>query len=103
MSYRLLAPVYDWVAPRVSRYRSPGLLTEKVLALAPDRCALLDVGVGTGLSIAPYVASPRFTRIVGVDPSADMLERCRAKHPRVELYLGTLDAVRAQLPAPWST
>ncbi len=31
MSYRLLAPVYDWVALRVSRYRSPALLTAKVL------------------------------------------------------------------------
>lgn len=101
MSYRLLAPVYDWVAPRVSRYRSPALLTAKVLELAPDGCELLDIGVGTGLSIAPYVGSPRFKRIVGVDPSGAMLDRCRGKYPHVELHHGTLDAVRSGLPAPF--
>jgi predicted TPR repeat methyltransferase len=101
MSYRLLAPVYDWVALRVSRYRSPALLTAKVLELAPDGCELLDVGVGTGLSIAPYMGSHRFKRIVGVDPSGAMLDRCRGKHPHVELHHGTLDAVRSTLPVPF--
>ena len=93
MSYRLLAPLYDWVAPNVSRYRSPRLLTSKVLAMAPDPCELLDIGVGTGLSIAPYVDTPRFRRIVGVDPSAAMLARCRRKFPSVALHHGTLDEV----------
>ncbi len=88
MSYRLLAPLYDWVAPNLSRYRSPELLTSKVLGIAPDPCELLDIGVGTGLSIAPYVNSPRFKRIVGVDPSAQMLERCGRKFPTVELIKG---------------
>jgi predicted TPR repeat methyltransferase len=101
VSYRLLAPLYDWVAPRISRYRSPGLLTSKVLELAPDGCALLDVGIGTGLSIAPYVGSPRFKRIAGLDPSAEMLARCRRKYPGVELHHGTLDAIRANLGAPF--
>jgi predicted TPR repeat methyltransferase len=90
MSYRLLAPVYDWVAPHLSRYRSPDVLTSKVLERAPDPCELLDVGVGTGLSIAPYVESPRFKRIVGIDPSAEMLKRCRRKFTTVELHHGTL-------------
>lgn len=101
MSYRLLAPLYDWVAPRISRYRSPALLTAKVLELAPDGCALLDVGVGTGLSIAPYVGSPRFKRIVGIDPSAAMLERCRRKYPAVELQHGTLEALCSNLGGPF--
>ncbi len=97
MSYRLLAPLYDWVAPHVSRYRSPALLSSKVLGIAPDPCELLDIGVGTGLSIAPYVGSPRFKRIVGVDPSAQMLERCRRKFRTVELHRGTLEEVKPDL------
>ncbi len=101
MSYRLLASVYDWVAPHVSRYRSPRLLTAKVLELAPDACELLDIGAGTGLSIAPYVNSPRFKRIVGVDPSAEMLSRCRRKFASVELHQGTLEAVHADLGSPF--
>ena len=97
MSYRLLARVYDWLAPNSSRYRSPELLTSRVLAVAPDPCAVLDIGVGTGLSIAPYVTSPRFQRIVGIDPSAQMLERCRRKFPGVELHKGTLEEVQPNL------
>lgn len=101
MSYRFLAPVYDWVAPHVSRYRSPGLLTSRVLALAPAACELLDIGVGTGLSIAPYVTVPRFKRIVGLDPSAAMLARCRRRFPSVELHEGTLDVVQSRLGSPF--
>jgi predicted TPR repeat methyltransferase len=97
MSYRLLARLYDWVAPNVSRYRSPELLISMVLEIAPDPCALLDIGVGTGLSIAQYVELPRFKRIVGVDPSAEMLERCRRKFTTVELHRGTLEEVKPEL------
>ena len=93
ISYRLLAPVYDWVAPNFSRYRSAQLLTEKVLEVAPDQCELLDIGIGTGLSIAPYVNLSQFKRIVGVDPSAPMLKRCRSKFASVELHHGTLEEV----------
>lgn len=101
MNYRVLAFIYDWVAPRFSRYRSPALLTAKVLELAPASCDLLDVGVGTGLSIAPYINSGRFNRIIGVDPSAAMLNRCRRKFANLELYQGTLAAVQAKLGAPF--
>ena len=101
MSYRWLAPLYHWLAPHVSRYRSPALLTAKVLQLAPEGCELLDVGVGTGLSIAPYVASARFKRIVGVDPSAPMLDRCRRRFVTVELHEGTLETVHARLGPPF--
>jgi predicted TPR repeat methyltransferase len=99
LSYRVLAPLYDWVAPHFSRYRSPELLTATVLRIAPDPCELLDIGVGTGLSIASYVESPRFTRIVGVDPSPQMLERCRRKFTTIELHQGTLAEVKSDLGA----
>src|SRR5262245_6635034 len=93
MSYRFLAHIYDWVAPRISRYRSPELLTSVVFELAPENSELLDIGIGTGLSVAPYVSSPRFKKIVGIDPSPQMLDRCRAKFPALELHQGSLDTV----------
>ena len=43
MSYRLLAPVYHWGAPRVSRDRSPALLTSTVLELASEDRTLLGL------------------------------------------------------------
>jgi predicted TPR repeat methyltransferase len=97
MSYRLLAHVYDRVAPRVSRYRSPALVTSVVLERAPEGCELLDVGIGTGLSIAPYLRTTRFKRIVGIDPSSAMLHKCRAKFPGVELHHGTIETVSFDL------
>jgi predicted TPR repeat methyltransferase len=90
VNYRWLAPLFDVVAPVFSRYCSPEILTAAVLKIAPDPCELLDVGIGTGLSVAPYLELPQFTRIVGVDPSAAMLQRCRQKFPRIELHEGTL-------------
>jgi predicted TPR repeat methyltransferase len=92
VNYRRLAPVFDVVAPVFSRYRSPKILTATVLELAPNPCELLDVGIGTGLSVTPYVGLPQFTRLVGLDPSAAMLERCRQKFPQVELHEGTLQS-----------
>ena len=97
MSYRLLAPLYDWLAPNLSRYRSPQVMTARVLEIAPSPCELLDIGVGTGLSVAAYVTLPRFTRILGVDPSAHMLKRCQRKFPSVELHQGTLEEVKGDL------
>jgi predicted TPR repeat methyltransferase len=101
MSYRFLAPIYDWVAPNFSRYRSSELLTSKLLDLAPAHCELLYVGVGTGLSVTPYFKSPRFKRIVGVDPSARMLDRCRHKFPDMQLHQGTLEQVQQDLVSPF--
>jgi predicted TPR repeat methyltransferase len=92
VNYRWLAPIFDVAAPVFSRYRSPEILTAAVLKIAPNPCELLDVGIGTGLSVAPYVGLPQFTRIVGLDPSAAMLQRCRQKFPGVELHEGTLQS-----------
>lgn len=96
MKYQRFAPFYDIVAPYFSRYRSPAVVAQKLLALAQRDCELLDVGVGTGLSIAPYMHDTRFVRIVGVDPSAAMLERCRRKFIAVELHHGTIDDLAAR-------
>lgn len=90
MGYRFLAPVYDCVAPRISRYVSPQVVASKVDEIAPYPCELLDVGIGTGLSVAAYAKSRRYTRIVGIDPSAAMIKRCRAKFPEIELHEGVL-------------
>lgn len=43
---------------------------------------ILEVGVGTGLSLPLY---PRNVRVTGIDLSADMLERARARKERDDL------------------
>ena len=68
-AYGRLAPLYDLVFGRVLE---PGrrLMAKQVSAAAP--ASILEVGVGTGLALAGYPAS---SKIVGIDLSAEMLQR----------------------------
>jgi phosphatidylethanolamine/phosphatidyl-N-methylethanolamine N-methyltransferase len=67
LAYRRYAPWYDTLYGAVL---APGrkALTARVRSLAPGR--LLEVGVGTGLTLADY---PAASQIVGVDVSSEML------------------------------
>ena len=69
LTYDRFAPLYDQVFGRVL---GPGrkLMASATSALNPP--SILEVGVGTGLTLAGYPAS---SRLVGIDLSPDMLER----------------------------
>lgn len=71
--YRNYAPFYDVLFGRLLH---PGreALCAKVQQLQP--ASLLEVGVGTGLTLKSY---PKDSRVVGIDVSADMLERARER------------------------
>jgi phosphatidylethanolamine/phosphatidyl-N-methylethanolamine N-methyltransferase len=72
-AYRRYARVYDAVFGPVLQPGRKALLER--LELKPgDR--VLEVGVGTGLSLPLY---PRNVRITGIDVSAEMLEKARAR------------------------
>ncbi|MFS0756938.1 methyltransferase domain-containing protein [Noviherbaspirillum sp. 1P10PC] len=70
-TYRFYAPLYDRMFGAIF---DPGrrALAEAASALRP--ASLLEVGVGTGLTLAQYPAS---TEIVGIDVSSDMLDIAR--------------------------
>lgn len=53
---------------------------------------VLDYGCGTGTAIPLLAASWALERIVGVDPSAQSLERARADHPRPNVVFVALDS-----------
>lgn len=84
-SYRRYAQVYDFYFGAVFQ---PG---RKAVIDGIDCCAsdrVLEVGVGTGLSLPLY---PRYVRVTGIDVSAEMLAKARQRkqHDRlsnVELY-----------------
>jgi phosphatidylethanolamine/phosphatidyl-N-methylethanolamine N-methyltransferase len=75
-AYRRFAPVYDATFGRVvGRYhRHIGDAVRELNAVD-----VLEVGVGTGLSLSHY---PRGTRLVGVDLSEEMLARARERAGR---------------------
>ena len=72
-AYRRYAPVYDSLYGAVL---APGrrALSQAVGELQPD--SILEIGVGTGLTLASY---PEASKLVGIDISAEMLERARAR------------------------
>jgi phosphatidylethanolamine/phosphatidyl-N-methylethanolamine N-methyltransferase len=72
-TYGRYAPLYDWLFGAVLE---PGrrALTSEVNRLAPRR--LLEIGVGTGLTLAGY---PAETSVVGVDLSPDMLRQAQRR------------------------
>lgn len=83
--YRQLAPWYDFVyGPLCQDGRRIGIAE---LACRPGE-RVLDVCVGTGISLAMY---PRDVRVVGVDLSTDMLRKAAARVHRHRL--GNVDAL----------
>lgn len=90
-TYGRYAPWYDWIFGAVLE---PGRrhLARTVQQLAPG--TLLEVGVGTGLTLARY---PAATHVTGIDISEDMLVRARqraARLPQRRIELHAMDAER---------
>jgi phosphatidylethanolamine/phosphatidyl-N-methylethanolamine N-methyltransferase len=78
-AYRRYAGIYDMVFGAVLQPGRRAVL--ETLKLKPgDR--VLEVGVGTGISLPLY---PRDVRITGIDVSNEMLERARGRVARAKL------------------
>ena len=95
LTYDRFAPLYDQVFGQVL---GPGrkLMASATSALNPP--SILEVGVGTGLTLAGY---PSSSRLVGIDLSPDMLERARmraAALPERDITLHAMNAERMDFP-----
>lgn len=94
-AYRRYAPVYDLLFGPVFE---PGRrrLVEALNCRPGDE--VLEVGVGTGLSLRHY---PRHTRVTGIDVSPDMLARANnqvERHDLQNVALMAMDAQRLSFP-----
>ncbi|WP_157267712.1 class I SAM-dependent methyltransferase [Azohydromonas aeria] len=94
-AYDRYASLYDFVFGSVLE---PGrrAMTQAAAALQP--ASVLEVGVGTGLTLAGY---PAHSRVVGVDLSPDMLERARqraAALPGRDIALHVMNAEAMDFP-----
>jgi phosphatidylethanolamine/phosphatidyl-N-methylethanolamine N-methyltransferase len=90
-AYQRWAPVYDIVYDKLTEAAARAAV-QAVEACGPE---ILEVGVGTGLSLRYYAPT---SAVRGIDLSADMLERARAKVARDGLHhvksLQVMDATR---------
>ena len=89
-SYRRYAPVYDLL---FGASLGPGrvAMTRLVQTLAPER--ILEVGVGTGLTLSQY---PVGSQITGVDVSLEMLATARQRVPSQDVKRINLLAMDAE-------
>ncbi len=71
-AYRRWAPIYDWTIGRLLRASQK----HAVAVINSRRGHVLEVGVGTGLSLADY---GRHLNVIGVDLSPEMLDRARER------------------------
>jgi ubiquinone/menaquinone biosynthesis C-methylase UbiE len=84
---------FDDLADAYDRFRI-GYSTELIDLLVNEYgfrpgSAILDVGIGTGLASAPFVA--RGFEMTGIDPSADMLSAAERHFPNVQLVQGAAE------------
>lgn len=94
-TYRFYAPLYDRLFGSVFE---PGrqAMADAIVALNPD--SILEVGVGTGLTLWRY---PATSSVVGIDISHDMLDIARERANQLrgrDIYLTAMNAESMDFP-----
>src|SRR6185295_10593884 len=87
-AYARWAPVYDLVFGRVFEQGRQATIEAAEAHIGPGGGRILEVGVGTGISLLSY---NRNNRLVGIDISAPMLRRALARV--VEHRLSNVEAL----------
>jgi phosphatidylethanolamine/phosphatidyl-N-methylethanolamine N-methyltransferase len=94
-TYRFYAPLYDRLFGAVLE---PGRRALTAAACAAHPASILEVGVGTGLTLERY---PAGASVVGIDISDDMLEIARERAKRLPgrgIHLAAMNAESMDFP-----
>ena len=98
-AYALWAPVYDLVFGAVFERGRKASIAAAEQACGPAGARILEVGVGTGISLPDY---SRKNRLTGVDLSEPMLRKAQERVEKERLHnveaLAVMDAERLALP-----
>src|SRR5476649_628885 len=98
-AYALWAPVYDFVFGAVFERGRLAAIAAAEQVCGPQGGRILEVGVGTGISLPDYA---RINHLVGVDLSEPMLRKAHEKVVEQGLRnveaLSVMDAARMALP-----
>lgn len=88
--YDKLANVYDRATEPPGAWAPPNFIAGVIEANGIAQGRILDIGIGTGRSIATLYEAG-FRDIIGVDCSANMLVECRRKYPDILLIEGRFE------------
>lgn len=83
--YDSLASLYDKATEAPGSWNPPDFIYENIKDKITAQSSILDIGIGTGLSIEKIYESGVYKDIYGVDVSAKMLDVCKSKYPDVRL------------------
>lgn len=89
------ARVLPWLTEKACR--STSILAERRRWVPLAEGEVLEVGVGSGLNLAFYDRQ-RVSRVVGIDPSAELLARARARVGEAEVEVELVEAASEALP-----
>jgi len=83
--YDLLASVYDKATEAPGAWNPPSMVYETIKHKISSQSRILDIGIGTGQSIAKIYGEGQYKEIWGVDVSTKMLDICKEKYPKAKL------------------
>jgi len=83
--YDSLASIYDKATEAPGSWNPPDVIYESIRDHIHSYSSILDIGVGTGLSIDKIYKAGIYKEIYGVDISAKMLDVCKGKYPNTKL------------------
>lgn len=91
------ARVLPWLVEKACR--STTILAERKRWVPEAAGCVLEVGIGSGLNLAFYDPG-RVTRVIGIDPSAQLLARARARVADAPVPVELVEAALESLPLP---
>jgi predicted TPR repeat methyltransferase len=94
--YDLLASIYDKATEVPGAWNPPDVIYESIKDYIHSYSRILDIGIGTGLSIDKVYKSWAYKEIYGVDISAKMLDVCKGKYPNTQLtHISSIVEIRS--------
>jgi ubiquinone/menaquinone biosynthesis C-methylase UbiE len=87
-----------WIVPRLTHLsmRQDRLVPYRLRTVAEARGRVLEIGIGSALNLPLYGAS--VDRVLGIDPSLEMLRLARGRARDAALPVALIDALAEALP-----
>ncbi len=90
-----IAPFYDAVTAAPGVYPPNRLIRDFLHGRLRAGMRAIDIGAGTGQTIAVFVPPLLQSDVLAIDPSGAMLGACAQRFPAAAMFMGTLDEAKS--------